>query len=94
MLLKDLRERVHVQENYKCPQIEMSVEQHINCLIRIYNRNLLAYEFYLKMMEEAKENMIGYPFYRIMKNEKEKAEIRLNRVLERYSQLLETNGTD
>jgi hypothetical protein len=67
----------------------MSVEQHINCLIRIYNRNLLAYEFYLKMTKEAKENMIGYPFYRRMKNKKEKAEIRINRVLERYSQFLE-----
>ncbi len=72
----------------------MSVEQHINCLICIYNRNLLAYEFYLKMTEEAKKNMIGYPFYRSMKNEKEKAEIRINRGLERYSQLFETNGTD
>jgi hypothetical protein len=94
MLLKELRERVRVQENYKCPQIGMSVEKHINCLIRIYNRNVVAYEFYLKMTEEAKENKIGYPFYRIMKNEKEKAEIRINRVLERYSQILQTNATD
>lgn len=65
----------------------MSFEQQLNDLTRIFNRNKKAYDFYSRKEEEAKQYMLGYPFYRKMKYEKEKAEKRIHSAVNRYNEL-------
>jgi hypothetical protein len=72
----------------------MSVEHQVYVLTRIYIRNEKAYAFYSRMTEEAKRYCLGYDFYRTMKKEKEKAENRMKRAIQRYLSLQHVEDSD